>query len=176
MIAVVISNEKQFQAFQVHCGGDRSRYAVFCDNPSYFGTLEAGNVNFHRLDEFLIQDRWAQVNAWGCERAAEWIRLWREKAGGGPNLAEIMFLHLGYVLVQSVKNLLLAGIVFDESKPERVLVFEGGARRRFPEFSGNVFMNYFLKISTILWISQKLKVSMRPKEQLRSRSAAGTIS
>ena len=142
--AVVISNERQYEALSARLGGNWSEITVFCDTPSYFEKLNLICPGFIRLDDFQIQDRWVEANAWGRQKAAEWIDFWRQSDKAVLNLAEVIFLDFGYALVQMLKNLLLAQMVIERYKPSRILLFEGAARP-FPEFSGNSLLNRFLE-------------------------------
>ena len=143
--AAVISNEGQLKAFDAWRRSGRTEYALFCDNPSFYASLESRGIRFERLDEFQLQDRWAEINAWGRGKAADWARLWRGIGGEGPNLGEVDFLMLGYTLVQALKNFLLAETLLERSRPEQLVLFDSRRTRRYPAFSGNSFLNYFLR-------------------------------
>ncbi len=141
---VVLSDKKQFEAYRAkHPRFEES--IVYCDNERFYAFLKESGVEFRELTELSLRSEWNNINSWGVGRANEWIRIANE-AGFFRKLdwPSAVCVPYSYILVNAVKNLIYAKKLVAE-RPGAVVVFEGGARRRFPHFSGNLFLNTFLE-------------------------------
>jgi hypothetical protein len=145
MKIVVLSSEKQYSAL-IEAGINMRGLTVICDNPRLRGFLKNNNIDSFLLDEFLIpEEQRKNINAWGCDKAAEWIRVSREERFFKEfDFASSVFLRFGYILVQMLKNFYYAGHIIDKYKPDAVIVFDFLGRPTYPSFSGNIFLNDFL--------------------------------
>jgi len=137
---VVLSDKHQYRAFlDTQKRGETWR--VLCDNSAFSPLLDAHAFGHEKLDEFMIKDDWNAVNAWASGRAMRLVRISdKARRTGRLDLAPPIALYFSYVLAQAVKNLRFAETLLTRDI-EEVLVFDQGAPRVFPEFSGNVFLN-----------------------------------
>lgn len=145
MIAVTLSNRAQFAAFQ-KADLDASSVRIYCDDEHFFAELKRKSVGCQLLSEFQLTPLWKDINAWGCQTACRWIS--SSKNGGffkTIDFASVFYLFFSHLLVQGLKNLHFARAVVESPDVQSVVVFESSVRKAFPEFSGNVFLNYFLK-------------------------------
>lgn len=144
MIAAILSNRAQVEAF-------RSAHLlvptrIYCDDERSYEELNRLEIDYQPLNEFQLRDVWSAVNAWGCQTACRWIAL--SKEGGffkTIDFASVFYLFFSHLLVQGLKNHHYASHVVDDPAVSRVAVFNACDRKTFPEFSGNRFLNYFLK-------------------------------
>jgi CDP-glycerol glycerophosphotransferase (TagB/SpsB family) len=140
--AIVISNESQWQAFK-QMEGDHS-WSIFCDSPAFEVRLQQEKVSYQLLDEFLLKEKWAEINSWGCAKAAGWCGA-TKMAGifSEVDLASTIYLFFSLFLVQMLKNYHFAKHILDRSYDE-VVISETSQRKKYPQFSGNAYLNVFL--------------------------------
>lgn len=145
MKLLVLSNKDQFevlrkQNFQFHA------WTVFCDNPRMYGFLQEHGIEFRTLEQFVIRKHWADINAWGCEKASAWIT-WCRAHGFFLKFDLASHLHhrFSYILVHMLKNYFYATHLIREFCPEQVTLFESRTQPDFPYYSGSLFLNQFLK-------------------------------
>ncbi|MBI3251915.1 MAG: hypothetical protein HYZ52_01155 [Candidatus Omnitrophica bacterium] len=145
MNAVVLSNWSQYQKFLEarHRPGD---FEVFCDNPRFYDTLAAQGVPYRVLDEIQMKESWAEINAWGCAQVSRWMKACQaERIFSQVDLASVVRHFFAMTLIPAVKNYRFAQTILSWPGFDRVLVFEPMNKRKFPFFSGNAYLNYFLK-------------------------------
>ena len=142
---VILSNRRQYDYFVGHY--DLSAWAVLCDDPAFSEELESLKISHHRLSEFLLEKKWADVNAWACSRAATWPELCRsEGLFKDFDFPSVIFYHFSHLLVHMLKNYLYAEYVLDHYAPEKVVLFSNRKIEcDYPRADGNFFLNYFLK-------------------------------
>ncbi|MBU0571425.1 MAG: hypothetical protein KKC50_05230 [Candidatus Omnitrophica bacterium] len=145
MNLVIISDMNQYSTLLCK-GVDLSRTQIVCDNPRFAGFLDGRHDNVYLLDEFMIpEDKRKEINAWGCDAAAKWIRVAKEEGCfSDTDLPSCVFLRLGYILVQMRKNKAYVDHIMDKFSPESVVVFKFERYPQYPTFSGNIFINEFL--------------------------------
>ena len=141
---IVLSDKKQLEIFKKL--ERRAEIAVYCDNEALVDVLKKEGIAFEELNEFLIRDQWAVINSWGCTKATGWIGLSRHLTPPGkPDVLPGIFLHFACFLIAAVKNFLFAKYLIDTKNPSLVYVFRKSVEPVFPLFSGNAFLNYFLR-------------------------------
>ncbi|MSR76813.1 MAG: glycosyltransferase [Candidatus Omnitrophica bacterium] len=157
----VLSNEIQHKklAEAYPCLSD---ILIFCDNPQIYSYLGNQKINFRKVDDFALKSQWAEINAWGCGRAAKWIEFCRERSVFKTiDLASTVYLFFSHLLCQAVKNLLFSEIILKCASPAAVITFKPFFKT-YPDFSGNSYLNYLLQ--------QKAKESALPMVELDSSS------
>lgn len=144
-VLVVLSSEAQVKAF-IESGRDPSLFKIYCDNERLYTLLLSKNISFEKLDEYLIKDRWKDINAWSCGKASRWIGLCRE-AGitKGVDYFSVLFLYFSVILMLMLKNHLFAKRLLSDCTPSQIVVFESSAEPAYPDFRGNEWLNYFLR-------------------------------
>ena len=145
MMAVVLSNQEQLELFR-NAKLTASSVKIYCDDEHFFAELQRKRIKYHPLNEFRLQPQWNDINAWGCQTACRWITA--SKEGGffkTIDFASVFYLFFSHLLVQGLKNLHYARRIVENPDVRRVAVFDTVAPNVFPEFSGNGFLNYFLK-------------------------------
>lgn len=141
---IVLSTPQQIAVFQKQTPSDS--IMVYCDNESLYPMLEARKIAFEKLDEFLIRDQWAAMNAWGCGQAAGWIRACKHLTPAhSPDILPGIYLYFSCLLIAAAKNYAMAKHLMEICRPEQVFVFEKIPGPAFPVYSGNAFLNYFLR-------------------------------
>jgi len=146
IVVAVISNKEQFELVSRQGLLKKSGLKIFCDNSAFYEFLAGQEVSFTALDEFLIQDKWLQINSWACSAVNQWIGLCEEKAiFGEVNIVRICRLFLTHYLVQLVKNYFFAYRMFEDLSPSSAIVFTSKAAFTYPVIRGNDYLNYFLK-------------------------------
>lgn len=165
---VVLSNKTQHEAFfRSHPGAADTR--IVCDNAKFYDFLKAGGVAFEALDEFSLKDRWAEINAWACGRAAGWgeaakqAGFWKE-----VNFSSVIYMHFSYILAQMLKNYCYANFLLRQFVPSVVTVFESSTKRSYPFFSGNFFLNHFLEQASLQKGVEVERIPLAESETLRS--------
>ncbi|OGX12170.1 MAG: hypothetical protein A2351_05640 [Omnitrophica bacterium RIFOXYB12_FULL_50_7] len=144
-MAVVLSNQEQLELFR-NAKLTASSVKIYCDDEHFFAELQRKRIKYHPLNEFRLQPQWNDINAWGCQTACRWITA--SKEGGffkTIDFASVFYLFFSHLLVQGLKNLHYARRIVENPDVRRVAVFDTVAPNVFPEFSGNGFLNYFLK-------------------------------
>lgn len=142
---IILSTIAQYQAF-TDSSFNTGDFTAFVDNARLHEFLNANQFPYEILDEFLIADRWSVLNVWGCSQAADWIELCRKKnVFKDVDLASVLFLNLSKMLIQAVKNYSYAKLLLEKCRPSCVVVFDDVPNSNYPEFSGNFYLNYFLK-------------------------------
>ncbi len=132
---VVLSNTGQQAAFNRSFSMDG--WTVWSDNAQF--------LEFKILDEFLLRGRWNEVNAWGCAKAAGYCRLTKEHSlFEDLDWASVIYLFFSLILTQMLKNYLYAEYLVSEN-PDQIAVFHVSELRKYPDFSGNAYLNYFLQ-------------------------------
>lgn len=141
---IVLSTPEQLYSFQKIA--DFHHVTVYCDNEALFPLLVKSGIVFTSLDEFLIRDQWSAFNSWGCTKSTGWIGLSRHLTPEGqPDVLPGIFLFFACSLIAAAKNLEFAKYLIRVEKPSEIIVFNKNADPVFPAFSGNAFLNYFLK-------------------------------
>lgn len=144
MNVCVLSNHTQFELLRTQT--DVRDLELFCDNPCFFDRLTREGIHYKPLDEFLIRDDWNEINAWSCGVAAEFTKDARD---GGffreVDVPSCLYLFFAYILVPALKNFCFASKITAASDLKQCVVFQGTSRAAFPGFSGNQFLNYFLR-------------------------------
>ena len=141
---IVLSDETQYARFASDFGGTPD-LRVFCDNARYQNQLAAHGVAFEPIDEFLLKERWDEINGWGCTATAEWIRLGKERGlFRSIDAASVIALFFSHLLVHMLKNFHLAQICIQSGGSGSPVVFRGAAPRVYPKFSGNAYLNAFI--------------------------------
>jgi len=145
---IVLSTPQQLETFlRMEKTGQIS---VFCDNESLYSLLEKKGIIFEKLDEFLIRDQWAAMNSWGCGKASGWIQLCRNLTPAKePDVLPGFFTNFSVLLITALKNHAFAEHIMTGTSPSSVYVFDPEIRPAFPDFSGNAFLNYFLKAMSV---------------------------
>ena len=125
----------------------RAQITVFSDNEAFFPLLEEQGISFNRIDEFLLRDQWATINAWGCGKAAAWIKACEHLTPPGQlDVLPGFFLNLSNILISAVQNFKYAEHLLRTIQPTQVFVFEDPKTNgEFPFLTGNQLLNYFLK-------------------------------
>ncbi|MBI2095262.1 MAG: hypothetical protein HYT89_03750 [Candidatus Omnitrophica bacterium] len=140
---VVLSNGSQYKKF-VEAGLRPGDFKVFCDNPRFYSFLDGRGIPFEALDEYLLKTRWSEINAWGCAAVNNWMKACRDaRIFSDVDYASVTRLFFSYILIPAVKNREYAGLLL-KRRPDRVLIFQSLNPRKYPYFSGNFFLNYFL--------------------------------
>jgi hypothetical protein len=143
--AVVLSNQSQFFAW-AGAGYKPEDFLIFCDNPRFHDGLEERGIAYRVLDELLLKEEWASINAWGCAEVSRWMKLCREeRVFSGVDLSSVVRHFFAMTLIPAVKNYRFAERILAEPRLCSVMVFESSNRRKYPFFSGNAHLNYFLK-------------------------------
>lgn len=141
-LAVVASSE-QLDALSVHFRTEEIR--LFCDNPKIYQFLEDKGVPFSRLDEFMLRAEWDEINAWACERALDWVSAYSKvRPREAIDWASALFLFFSHLLAHSVKNSRYAEACLEAGGFDEVICFPAETRQ-FPRFSGNGYLNHFLR-------------------------------
>ncbi len=138
--AVVLSHRSQYEAW-AGSFPEKKGWRIYCDNPRSFSYLDQKELGYERLEEYGLEERWKEINAWGCAQAAAWRTRKGEK---GPDLGPVFYLWWSHLLVQGIKNYFYAKSIL-EGRPSQVVIFRSLIQRRYPSFSGNAYLNYFLE-------------------------------
>ncbi|OGW79357.1 MAG: hypothetical protein A3G33_03180 [Omnitrophica bacterium RIFCSPLOWO2_12_FULL_44_17] len=142
---VVLSNQAQYQAFVGH-GFDNKNFTVLCDNELFYPFLDNAGIAYKKIDEFLLRDRWSNVNEWSWSKAAGFIRLMRtHRYFEDIDLPSIIFLWFSALLTHLLKNYLYALEIIKTYRPAEILAFSSQRDYYWPDYSGNAFLNYFLE-------------------------------
>jgi len=142
---VVISSEYQLRKV-VEANHPLEALQVICDNPKFYADLKKCGIEFEELDEFGLQDQWDQLNQWGCTQACDWIRFTQQKGSFRHiDMASVIYHNFSRLLIHILKNYSYAKKLIERYAPEHVLIITEPMRRKFPHYSGNFFLNYFLK-------------------------------
>lgn len=141
---VVLSNESQFRKFSQFFNVDD--FTVYCDNARFYPFLAKKQVAYQTIDEFTIENQWDTLNAWGCSKAAQWIRFCTKKSiFPDIDIPSAIFMYFSKMLIQMLKNYIFAKHIIEKCSPRRAVIFTGLSKRIYPDFSGNSYLNYFLK-------------------------------
>ena len=145
---IVLSTVEQFSVFQ---GMARdSELLVFCDNEALFTLLRENGVDFCKLNESLIRDQWEAINSWGCGQASGWIKACHHLTPVDlPDILPGLYLNFSRMLISAAKNHAFAMYLIEIIRPSKVYVFSKAYEPAFPDYSGNAFLNYFLKSLSI---------------------------
>ncbi len=135
-------------------------FTIFCDNERCYDFLKKEGIPYEILEEALLKDRWNEINGWGCAKAAGWIRLCRQdglfrKYG----LPSVIYLYFSLILILILKNYLYAKHLVEKYNPSEVFVFESSDIGGYPTFSGNSFLNIFLKEAAL---ARNIRVELIP--------------
>ncbi len=156
---VVISTPTQYRKF-LEVRPDAEEFLVFCDNERCYGFLSEKKIPYKALEEGLLKERWNEINAWGCTKAAGWIREC-QKDGLFPKygLPSMIYLYFSLILILVLKNYLYARHLLEKYLPAEVFLFESSEIGNYPAFSGNAFLNIFLKETAL---AQNIRVTAAP--------------
>ncbi|HNX68445.1 MAG TPA: hypothetical protein PKI45_03035 [Candidatus Omnitrophota bacterium] len=151
---IVLSTSEQLNTYLLH--EELRTSQVFCDNEALFPELTARGIAFQLVDEFILREQWTAINAWGCGRSGRWLAASRSATPpGSPDVLPGIHLYFSCFLIAAAKNRAYANWILEKVKPARVFVFEDRRQVSYPDFSGNDYLNYFLKE---IALSQKIEV------------------
>ncbi len=156
-MVVVLSNKHQYERC-LAAGITKENTRVFCDNPRFYSFLHHRGIPFEPIDEYLLADRWDEINAWGRSQMSIWLST-AEKEGHFEDLLlpYIMHHHFSRMLIHMVKNYYFAQSVLEQCQPQSpIIVFQDVYSRLYPDFSGNHFLNFFL-----LQIAEKKQLEIK---------------
>ncbi len=143
--AVVLSNEAQYQIF-LENSSDLNDFVIFCDNERFYDFLNERGLKYEILDEFLIKDKWEEINNWGCGRASGWIRQCKERGFFKAfDLYSAIYLYFSVDLILALKNYYYADHLLKKTDLSELVVFESKVPWTYPNLPGNYVLNYWLK-------------------------------
>ena len=142
---LILSSLNQYQNL-IQKGINLKEYQIYCDNSSLNDFLDQKRISYRRLDEFLIKDHWNAINRWGCKIPLQWMKMCRE-AGffHGFDFPASICLFFSFLLTQGLKNFHYALKIMNDHPWKEGIVFDSVSLPSFPAFSGNIYLNYFLK-------------------------------
>ena len=101
---VVLSNKSQYDRF-LREGYDPKDFLVLCDNEPFYSFLDTQSIPYEGIDEFLIRDKWKEINQWGWSKAAGLIcRMRTHGYFKEIDLPSVIFLWFSVLLILLSKN------------------------------------------------------------------------
>ncbi len=144
---IVFSNESQFKACP-QAARNPDAFQILCDDGRFHDYLKTRDVVFEPIDDFFIQDRWEEVNRWGCQKAVEWIRFCQERRFFKTiDFSSVLYYPFSRLLSQLLKNYYYAQKAMEWYRPNAAVLFYSDQKPAFPAYSSNFLLNYFLKDS-----------------------------
>ena len=144
MKTIALSSSTQYQKL-IESGYSPEDFRIFCDNERLYEFLEKKNIQFEKLDEMLLKNRWEEINNWGIGQAARWIVLGRENRFFKVfDFAAVIFLWFSVLLIMALKNYLYARHIL-AACPQEVFIFKGKWDDQYPLLAGNASLNYLLE-------------------------------
>jgi len=184
MTLVVISDRDQYRAITQRYANNTQDLVVLCDNPGLYRFLGERKLNFHKIEEDAVKEKWQEINLWSQEKALLWGGLFNDHSLFNKlELNKALYVYFSYYLASVLKNYHFAELIIDKYRPEEIIIFEDIPSRTFPYFNGNLFLNSFLKNSaqaqrvklTVIGLEADIDNKREPSLKERARCFLGWL-
>ena len=139
----VVSNEAQLARLEKRFRLEE--LSLWCGRTSFQEVLRKRGIAFKVLDEFLLEDEWAEINAWGCGRAAAWIQFSRDRGlFRDLEFSSILNHRFSYFLIHLLKSYRYACRLMEHSEVSSFVIFRSLEAPPYPRYSTHFFVNSFL--------------------------------